>query len=142
MLDQQERAKSALNGDNITFAAVSAKGELRTSWQKGIAPLMDFLKTEPEFLKGAFVADKVIGKAAAFLLVKGDIRHLYTEVISTHGAEVLMEHQISFEYGKKVPYIINRLGDGMCPMEATVLEETDTETAYLKLQNKLVELRK
>jgi hypothetical protein len=61
-LNQREQAKVALLGEKITFAAVSAKGELRTSMQKGIAPIMEILTTEPEFLEGANVADRVIGK--------------------------------------------------------------------------------
>ena len=140
MLQQIERAKDVLAGVKITLAAISAQGEIRTSTQKGIAPIMEILKTEAQFLEGAYVADKVIGKAAALLLIKGKISHLYSEVISTHASEALKENNIPFEYGKMVPYIINRTKDGMCPMEAAVLEETNAESAYLTLQNKLAEL--
>ncbi|WMI80751.1 DUF1893 domain-containing protein [Anaerotignum sp. MB30-C6] len=141
MLQKEEQARAALAGEGVTFAAVSTQGELRTSTQKGIAPIMEILKSEAQFLEGAYVADKVIGKAAALLLVKGKISHLYAGVMSAHAAEALKENNIPFEYGKSVPYIINRRKDGMCPMEATVLEETNVEEAYLKLQNKLAELR-
>lgn len=137
---QMEQAKAALIGEKITFAAVSSKGELRTSMQKGIAPIMEVLTTEPEFLEDASVADVVIGKAAAFLLVKGKIAHLYAEVISRHGAEVLEKNHVPFEYQTMVPYIINRAKDGMCPFEACVLEETDVEGAYMKIKMKREEM--
>ena len=47
--------------------------ELRTDDRRGILPLMQWL-SDGEFLRGAVVADKVIGKAAAFLLVLGGVR--------------------------------------------------------------------
>lgn len=140
MFQLKEQAKAALEDEKITFAAVSTYGELRMSMKKGIAPIMEILSTEESFFEGAYVADKVIGKAAALLLVKGKISYLYAKIISTHGAEALKDNHIPFEYGKMVPFIINRRKDGMCPMEAAVLEETNCEIAYLKLQNKLVEL--
>jgi hypothetical protein len=39
-----------------------------------------------------------------------------------------------------VPYIINRAKDGMCPFEASVLEETDIEGAYMKIKMKRAEM--
>lgn len=141
MLSKQEQVKAALADEEITFAAVSLGGELRTSTLHGIAPMMQMLQEDPEFLEGAFVADKMIGKAAAFLLIKGKVAYLYTDMISSYGAEVLEENKIDFEYKEMVEYILNRTGDGMCLMESVVLEAPSAEDAYLKLQNKLAELR-
>lgn len=141
MLSKQEQVKAALADEEITFAAVSLDGELRTSTLHGIAPMMQMLQEDPEFLEGAFVADKMIGKAAAFLLIKGKVAYLYTDMISSYGAEVLEENKIDFEYKEMVEYILNRTGDGMCLMESVVLEAPSAEDAYLKLQNKLAEIR-
>lgn len=44
---------------------------IRTFTRRGVADLYDLLVQEPEFLHGASVADKVIGKAAASLMVLG-----------------------------------------------------------------------
>ena len=41
---------------------------IRTFTQRGVADLYDLLVTEPDFLQGASIADKVIGKAAASLI--------------------------------------------------------------------------
>lgn len=102
--------------------------------------MMEILAECPEFLQGAAVADQVIGKAAAFLLRKGGAKYLYAKVISEHALETLQNSGIAVSYGTKVPYIINRNKDGMCPMEQTVLSVTDVEEAYGKLQEKLREL--
>lgn len=46
-------------------------GETRLFWERGVQDLYRLLKTEPDFLRGAFIADKVIGKAAAALMALG-----------------------------------------------------------------------
>lgn len=38
------------------------EGETRLFWERGVRDLYRLLKTEPDFLRGAFIADKVIGK--------------------------------------------------------------------------------
>ena len=133
-MDLLEQAKKALEAEGVTFAAVSTSGEQKTSQKKGIAPMMEILAECPEFLQGA------AGKAAAFLLRKGGAKYLYAKIISEHALETLKDSGIAVSYGTKVPYIINRKKDGMCPMEQTVLSVTDVEEAYGKLREKLREL--
>ena len=41
---------------------IANKGEIRTFTQRGVADIYDLLTQEPEFLKGASIADKVVGK--------------------------------------------------------------------------------
>ena len=49
-------------------------GKIRTFTQRGVADLYDLLTQEPEFLKGALIADKVVGKGAAALMILGGIK--------------------------------------------------------------------
>ena len=44
---------------------IANEGKIRTFTQRGVADLYDLLTREPEFLKGALIADKVVGKGAA-----------------------------------------------------------------------------
>ena len=46
---------------------------VRIFHERGIKDLFRLLKTEREFLDGAFVADKVVGKGAAALMVLGGV---------------------------------------------------------------------
>lgn len=66
------------NGDNI-----------RTFTQRGVADLYDLLTQEPDFLKGASIADKVVGKGAAALMILGGIRELHTDIISSKALEFI-----------------------------------------------------
>lgn len=81
-------------------------------------------------LTGSFVADKVVGKAAAMLLVRGGAIEVYAEVISEPALAMLKKHRVICLYGTLVPNIINRDNTGICPMEQAVLNVDSVEDAY------------
>lgn len=70
--------------------------------------------------EGSFVADTIIGKAAAMIFSKSGVKSCYGEVMSNSAYKWLTEHNISATYGTLAECIQNRKGDGMCPMEDTV----------------------
>ena len=74
--------------------------------RRGVTDLFSLVTDEPEFLQGASVADKVIGRGAAMLLVKGGARSVYAEVISSGAREVLKRAGIEVSFGTQVPNII------------------------------------
>ena len=141
MEQRLEQAKKALQGE-ITFAAVLADGRLITSEKKGIAPMMALLKEDADILKGACVADRVIGRAAALLMEKAGVAAAFGGIVSSHALKAFGKSNISFTFEKEVEYIINRTKTGMCPMEQTVLDMEDAEAAYEALKLKLTELAK
>ena len=54
------------------YSCAIANGDIiRTFTQRGVADLYDLLTQEPDFLKGALIADKVVGKGAAALMILG-----------------------------------------------------------------------
>lgn len=139
-MDQKNRVTEKLKEGGYSFVLYK-DGEWSTSEKRGTAPIMELLSENKELLSGAYVADKVIGKAAAMLLIEGGISYLHAEVISEHATECLQKYNIEFEYQNLVPYIVNRTGDGMCPMEETVLNVTDTKIAYNLLQEKIKKMQ-
>jgi len=134
-MDLLERAKVLLSDSGASFVAVK-EGEEHISNDKGIAPILKILQETPDFLKGAFVADKVIGKAAALLLRYAGVERLYTRTLSQLAVQVLDDSFMTYEYDQLVPNIINRTGDGMCPMEQKVLNISDPVEAYKLLSGK------
>lgn len=50
--------------------------EVRTFTQRGVADLYDLYQADSAFMKGAAIADKVIGKGAAALMVLGGFNGL------------------------------------------------------------------
>ena len=78
------------------YSCVIANGDcIRTFTQRGVADLYDLLVQDADFLKGASVADKVIGKAAASLMVLGGVKEVYTHTISQPALLLLQEAGIN-----------------------------------------------
>ncbi len=124
-----EKAKSILLSSASTIAVVS-DGEVFTSQERGVKPLLFLLKEKKEFLKGASVADKVIGKAAALLMALGEIKEVHTLIISEPAIKVFEKYNIPCFYDKKVTRIVNRTGDGLCPMETLCLDVENPQEAF------------
>jgi hypothetical protein len=128
-MDFLKKAIRRLEATGATFVAVK-DGWIFESHDRGIAPIMKLLSEDRDLLRGTCVADKVIGKAAALLLCYAGIQMLYAKTISEHAISVLKEHALPYECGQAVPFIVNRAGDGMCPMEQLVLDITTPDEAY------------
>lgn len=86
-------------------------------WQRGVADLYELLRTSPDVLQGAVLADKVIGKGAAALMVLGGVREVYAHVLSQPALQLLQQAGITVTYGQCVEHIINRTGTDWCPVE-------------------------
>ena len=96
------------------FSCVIAnQGETRTFTQRGVADLYTLYNNDPAFMQGAVIADKVVGKGAAALMILGGMAEVYTDVVST-----------------PAPHIINRQQTGYCPLETACGEETDLQRLY------------
>jgi len=106
---------------------------------KGIKHIINLY--EEGLLNGAFVADTVIGKAAAMIFSLAKIKSCYARTISREALTWLSDHNIDTSYSTLTDYIINRKGDGMCPMEETVINIDDEKTALSLLKAKIEELK-
>lgn len=119
-----QRAVAALKqGHTIAFCK---NREIITSDERGIAPTLTLLRQGKD-LRGYSVADKIVGRAAAMLFVKAGIVSVYAVTLS-QGAKALLEsHKIPTQYETLTQKIINRRGDGICPMEKAVEDIGDDE---------------
>lgn len=106
---------------------VKNHGIVTTYSKPGVRDLEHLLDHDPEMLDGATIADKVIGKAAAAMVVVGGVKELYAEVMSKKAIPFLEEAGIAYTYGTLVD-TIKEEGD-RCQLEkisapATTPEET------------------
>ena len=108
----------------------TAGGELLTSDEHGIRPPLLWLREDPNILRGAEVADKVIGKAAALLFANGGVRSVWAARMSETARDFLQAAGIAFDYDELVPAILNREGTGLCPMEQRAMGVNDPAQAY------------
>lgn len=99
-------------------SCVIRNGEtLRSFHQRGVSDLWRLLQEEPALLRGAFVADKVVGKGAAALMAAGGVRGLFARTVSRPALELLAASGIPVMYETVVEHIINRAGNDICPVE-------------------------
>ncbi len=110
-----------------------------TFTERGVKPLVGLLQAKKDY-GGYFAADRVVGRATAFLYVLLGVKAVYANVISSCALEVLARHNIETEFAKAVDNIINRKGDDICPFEKAVLHFDDASKAYDAILNKMKEL--
>ncbi len=121
------------------YSCVIANGnDLRFFHQKGIADLYELLHRMPHFLKGAQIADKVVGKGAAALMIVGEIKRVHADIISEPAIQLFQNTSIKVTYTQTVPAIINRKGDGFCPVESLCAQANNAH-ACIPLIDKFVQ---
>ena len=133
-----DTAISTLEREGYTCVLTDGKS-FYTSRSRGVKPLVAFIESG-EIPAGLYAADKVVGKATAYLYVILKLRELYASVISEPAISVLNYHGISVRYGMIVKNIINRQGDGICPFEEAVLNINAPSDAYTSIRKKMNEL--
>lgn len=99
---------------------------------RGVADLRRLLREEPELLRGASVADKVVGKGAAALMLLGGVARLHADVISRSALRLLeiQTERPEVSYDTLTDGIRNRRGDGPCPVEALCAGTDDLKECY------------
>jgi hypothetical protein len=135
-------ATRLIKDDKASCVIIKNNNIIHSDKAPGIAPLISLYENKPEVLKNAFVVDKVIGKAAAMIAVLGGASKVYGVLVSESAVEYLKKHNIPVEFGKCIDSISNRTGDGMCPLEETVMDIDDPKLAYQKLKETIKRLMK
>ena len=113
--------------------------EIHTATARGVKPLVNWLDAGLD-VTGACAADKVVGKATAFLYCLLGVRAVYAGVMSQGAAQVLEAAGIIHETDHLVPGIINRAGTGPCPFEAAVQNISEPAEAMTAIRAKMAEL--
>lgn len=110
-----------------------------TATERGVKPLVRWL-AEGMDARDFSAADRVVGRATAFLYRLLGVKEVYARVMSRAAAEVLEDGQILHSCGTLVDNIINRQGTGICPFEAAVLHINDPETALTAIREKMAQM--
>lgn len=133
------RAQQLLK-ENAYTCVLCKGGTISAHTARGVRPLLELLEAGP--WSGCSAADKVVGKAAAFLYVLLDIRAVYAVVVSEAAIRILESYGIEIIYQTKVPAIFNRTRTGLCPMETAVRTIEDPHTALAAIRETLEKLTK
>ena len=111
-----------------------------TSDRRGIAPLLGWLDSGVD-LRGFSAADRVIGKATAYLYCLLGVKEVYARVMSRPAAQVLAEAGIPAGWEALVDGIENRQKNGPCPMEFATRNASSPQEALAAIRQTLQQLQ-
>ncbi len=104
---------------------------------KGIRPHLKAINELGEKLEDTLVVDKILGRAAAFLVIYIKAAEAITTVLSTPGKRVLEKYGVKFSYREEVPHIKKKNGVIYCPYERMVQGIEDPDEAYKAIIEKM-----
>lgn len=140
MSQDLQKAKQYLHTQGYTFVAVKNE-DLFVSKKRGVAPLLEQIDSNT-LLNGFSVADKVVGKASAFLYLILQPAAVYTDLISLPALELLRQNNIPIEYKDQTQAIRNRTNTGFCPMETAVQSCPSPQEALHLIRQTVIRLKK
>lgn len=121
---------------------VVANNGIRTYDGRGVSDLYRLLNSEPGALRGARIADKVVGKGAAALMAMANVGEVYADVVSRPAIAMLEKYGIKVGYGTLADHIVNRSGTGMCPLEMRCMACRTAEECLVQIRSFIEEMQK
>ena len=140
MRKQLDDARQKLQEGGYTCVILKEEQEY-VSRERGVRPLLTLLENENSFQNGV-AADKTVGAGAAHLYVLIGVQAVWANIISISAKDVLEKNGIEVFYGECVPHIINRQGNGICPIEKAVENAQNSQDAYMRIVETLQQLQK
>ena len=109
-----------------------------SSSSKGIRPHLEAIERLGKGkIKDSIMADKIVGRAAALLMLYSVPAEVHAGIITTKAKELLEERGIVVHLDEEVAAIKERDGRIYCPFEAMVKGISDPEEAYTALTAKM-----
>jgi hypothetical protein len=137
------RAVAGIKDGDFGCAVIKNNVIIHKGRGRGVSPLLELASSQEglEKLENALIVDRIIGRAAAVIIVLGKATHAYGLTMSKSGQEYLSAFGVATKNDRLVDAISDRTGRGICPMERSVMEIDDPEKGYEKLQETSAYLR-
>ncbi len=117
------------------YSLVIYNGTIHTYNGRGVSDLYHIYTSDPQMLKGSALADKVVGKGAAALMVLGKVSQVHADIISKPAFSLLKSNGIAVTYTTLTDNIINRHGTGICPVESLCLDCKTAQECIQKISS-------
>lgn len=131
-----EHAKQILLAQSRHTCVFCKGNQIYTSDHRGVYALVYYLSQGTKFT-GFAAADRVVGKAAALLLIMAGVREVYAQVMSESALYILSYYGTFCSCAEIVPEILDYTKSKLCPLEASVANIKQPEEAYRILQKVL-----
>jgi hypothetical protein len=116
LLPPMRHSLEVFSGESLVFSSDQ-------NWLHPIFELEIFLTENSYEPADLLLRDRILGKAAALLVIRLGIRRVVAEIMSKLGLEALERHGIQYEYDSLVDRII-------CRTEELLRDEMDPDRAY------------
>ncbi len=127
MTEQLQNLIGILQREQCSLVLQDADGLISLYYKEGVRDLEDLLRDHPERLRGALLADKVIGKAAAGFMAVGGVRYAHAAVMSRQALGILQQAGIAYSYTLLVDNITQPADTQRCPLEQIVAHCTSAQ---------------
>jgi hypothetical protein len=128
-------AKKRLTEEESLTLTIAKNGERIFETQShGILGFLEAIERLGEALRGASVADKVVGKAIALLCVYAKVKMVYAATLSKRAKAFFEKHGVYHEWDELVENILDFEKAGICPFEKLATEISDPNEAYKRLK--------
>jgi hypothetical protein len=121
-----DRFQAFLASDD-TLRIYDDKKLLFSSKKDRLLPLMEYIAHYEIGQKPVVIYDKIMGNAAALLVVKANAGEVYSPLGSELAVKTLDRHSIKYHLTKTVPYILRDDGKELCPMEQLSIDKEPEE---------------
>ena len=117
---------------------VSRGGQRLFTSNKGVLlPLLEYIDSNLWRCQGVTIMDRVMGNAAALLSVKALAKEVWSPLGSNYAVKTLKAYKVKYHFTETVPFIRNRQGTDICPMEAlSISGNTDPDEFYRVVQER------
>ena len=132
------QAQLLLAQENCT-CVLCKDGRVYRSSIRGIRPLVELFDSGLD-LQGFSCADKIVGRAAAFVYCLLGVTAVHAQVMSKDANAILKKSGIACSCDALVDSIRNRQGTGPCPMEAATQHSATPEQALEAIRQTLEKL--
>ena len=114
------------------------KGKLLfESRSKGIRPHLEAIEQLGQRIHGTVMVDKIVGRAAALLILYSRASEAFAMVLSEPGKQVFDFHSFKHNYVDLVPHIKQKDGRIYCPFERIVQGVSDPHEAFRVIVEKM-----
>lgn len=119
-MDDLTLARERLDRLNKRLVVVREGRIVAESEEVGMATTLACLEEVRRQGPGAAMADKIVGRAAAWAAIWAGISACYGQVVSRPAQALLTAHGLTVEASRGVVNILNRARSGPCPLEEAV----------------------
>ncbi len=134
-MEDIELACSFLQSEKLNLVIVKEGQVLLNSKEGGLHPFFQAIVSLGDDLRGAAIADKIVGSAAAMLCLYAQIASAYALVASTRALTMLREKGVTITSKNEVPHIFNYDGTDLCPFEKLALSASNPSQLFSTLES-------